>query len=253
MKSNYLATGGIFSNAQNHRQSTQKGESSATSTLQNIFIYSKAKESELFFLRKSCLVIILLILSVLITSGQTTFTLTAPARTSAGIYKTDGTLIRTLWNNVQKNAGTYQIKWDGTNDDSATVPAGNYNVKVLTNNVNYRWEGVIGNTSASFTGPDIHKGYLRMYSMCIAGNTAYYSNYYNEGHSSQFKISLDNPQSRTEILSYGQSSLYSATDGKTVYWAGDDVLGGHNNWFVFGTQVSDDKEESFSSGQSYAV
>jgi FlgD Ig-like domain len=186
-------------------------------------------------------------------SAQFSFSLPTSATTSAGIYNRDGLLIRTLWGGKRLSAGTHTGYWDGTTDDGTVAPVTNYNIRVLSNNVNYTWEGVLGNTSASFTGTTIHKGYLRMYSMAFAGNTGYYSNYYNEGHSSQFKFSVSNPQSRTEIFSYGQSTMYVATDGTNVYWAGDDVLGGHNNWFVFGTKVSDDNETSFSAGQSYTV
>lgn len=190
-------------------------------------------------------------------SGQVkipfSFSLPNTSSTSAGVFTSNGVLVKTIWSGVKYNAGNQTGVWDGTGDDGKLVPNANYNIRVLSNNVNYTWDGVIGNTSSAATGPTIHRGYLRMYSMAIAGNTAYYSNYYNEGHSSQYKFDLNNPQSRKEILSYGQSSMFVATDGTNVYWAGDDVFGGHSRWFVFGTKTSDDTEVSFSAGQSLGI
>ena len=54
--------------------------------------------------------------------GTFSFTLAAPANTSAGVYK-DGILIRTLWSNVPYSAGAHINTWDGKDDDGATAPS----------------------------------------------------------------------------------------------------------------------------------
>ncbi|MBC8001971.1 MAG: hypothetical protein H7X97_05225, partial [Opitutaceae bacterium] len=89
------------------------------------------------------------------------YTLPGDCRTSGGIYDEAGTLIRTLWSGKSYTAGTYNVAWDGNHDQHAEViapaPEGTYFLKVLANNVEYKWDGVIGNTSSSFASPHIWK------------------------------------------------------------------------------------------------
>ena len=72
-----------------------------------------------------------------------TFTLTSATRTSAGVYKKDSTLVRTLWANRAYAAGTFTEEWDGKDDygNTITSPDPSYDIKVLSNNVNYNWDG----------------------------------------------------------------------------------------------------------------
>lgn len=125
-----------------------------------------------------------------------TFTLTDSATTSAGVFKTDGTLVRTLWSNVPYAAGTHNEKWDGLDDAGSVVPSAGYQVKILTNNVKYEWEGVIGNNSSSSTGSGVHKTFQFMNAMTIAGNKAFYAAHYNEAYPSQYKFNTTNPQKK---------------------------------------------------------
>ena len=182
------------------------------------------------------------------------FTLRQSAKTSAGIYTSDSTLVRTLWSGVNYNAGTYKIKWDGTDDTGYILPNGNYIAKVLSNNVSYQWEGVIGNTSDSMTGSTKHRSFEIINCMTIAGNTAYCGAGYNEGHTSEFKFKLSTPQQRSSILpqnSTSQASFFTTTDGINVYWAGNDPVAntGYKN-FIFATSVADDTESIFPNGNS---
>ena len=81
------------------------------------------------------------------------FTLDEPCKTSAGVFATDGTLVRTLWSKTRYYApGTYSAVWDGLDDHSNAVPAGVYQVKLLQHNTEYAWDGVIGNTSEAISG-----------------------------------------------------------------------------------------------------
>ncbi len=193
--------------------------------------------------------------------GSFTFKLTSSARTSAGVYKTDSTLVRTLWADRNYAAGTYTEQWDGKDDFGNTIspPDATYIIKVLTNNVNYNWDGVIGNTSTATTGSKIHRGYYTsMTGMAITGTTAYFCQGYSEGYSSEAKFSITNPQVRLDLTGFGgrtstMNSDYVTTDGKNVYWAGYNAYQLSIS-FVHATTVSNDAQVNFgNNGQSYTM
>jgi uncharacterized repeat protein (TIGR01451 family) len=181
-----------------------------------------------------------------------TFSLAQPARTTAGVFTKEGVLLRTLWSGVSYAAGSFTRSWDGLDDQGLLVADGSYDIKVLSNNITYTWEGVIGNTSFGISQNNaVQRGFLRTHAMAITGNTAYYGNGYAEGNPSQAKFTLDKPQARIEFFPKGetaQATWFVATDGNTVYWAGYDGYGNGNTWFIFGTNTSDDKEKAFSQG-----
>ncbi|MGO8701861.1 MAG: Ig-like domain repeat protein [Limisphaerales bacterium] len=123
--------------------------------------------------------------SLCVAQGQTTsfsFTLDEPCKTSAGVYTSNGTLVRTLWSKHRYYAsGTYTALWDGLDDNSNQVPAGVYEIKLLQHNTEYLWDGVVGNTSAESSGPTVHLGFWPMADMAISGTNAFYVSGYNEG------------------------------------------------------------------------
>ncbi len=178
-----------------------------------------------------------------------TFTLGGSARTSAGIYNSSGVLLRTLWSGITYGAGSHTATWDGTDDQGHLIPSGTYTARVLSNNVNYTWEGVIGNTSDVMAGPTVMAGMTFIRDMAFGATTGYTSNGYGEQASVTNKFTISNPQSITRLLgnvASAESDLV-ATDGTTVYWAEQDSFG-VNLTFVCGTKVSDDSEVTFSSG-----
>ncbi len=192
-------------------------------------------------------------------TGSFSFTLANYSRTSAGVYKKDSTLVRTLWADRTYAAGSYIEYWDGKDDygNKIASPDAAYDIKVLSNNVNYNWDGIIGNTSSSNTGTGVHRGYYTsMTGMAIAGNTAYFCQGYSELYSSEAKFSTTNPQVRLDIFPGKVSTMnanYVTTDGIYVYWAGYDAYSGENS-FVHATKVSDDSQVSFGSyGSSYTM
>jgi hypothetical protein len=180
------------------------------------------------------------------------FTILRDANTSAGVFSVDGTLIKTLWSGIKYNAGTYQRWWDGTTDDGELAPNGNYHIKVLSNNVKYTWEGVIGNSSDVNTGPNVHQGMEAICSMAFSANKGFYTNNYNEQRSSCFSFNITNPQKKTSLLGWGLNAKYVATDGRVVYWAGNDPFNA-KRWMVCGTAVADDAEVSFGEGIGYST
>ena len=66
--------------------------------------------------------------------------------TSAGIFDSNGKLLRTLWALETFNAGNLNGSWDGFDDFGNPVPSGTYRWKVLRNGALYNNIGVIGNT-----------------------------------------------------------------------------------------------------------
>ena len=190
--------------------------------------------------------------------GKFTFSLSTSANTSAGVYKNDSVLIRTLWNNVSYKAGSYTSIWDGKDDygNTVTAPAASYKIKVLSNNVKYTWQGTIGNNSDMMTGSTKHRGYSNcMTGLSFAGNYGYFTTGYSEGSSSAGKFDIKTPNSKTPLFpaeTVTGNINYTATDGINVYWGVIDAFS-TNNTFVFGTRVSNDAEVNFSAGSSYGV
>lgn len=191
------------------------------------------------------------------TTGKFTFTLASSASTSAGVFTTDGTLVRTLWSTVKYEAGSHTMQWDGKDDYGVnlTNPAAKYEVKVLSNNINYTWAGTVGNTAKNQTGSKKFKGLFNcMRGLAIADGTAYFSTGYSEGNSSMHKLKLSDPQGKITINDARMTLNvdYVATDGKLVYWAGVDSYAASNT-MVTATKVVDDSEINFSTGTPYSV
>ena len=192
-----------------------------------------------------------------LTNGQFAFTLTTDAKTSAGVYDQSDVLVRTLWSGVTYTSGRHVEYWDGK-DDFGNMIATNtsvYNIKVLSNNVTYTWDGVVGNTSTAQNGEAKIRGHRTPGDMTIVGNNAYYETGFSEGDPTSNKFSLSNIQARQYIIWNGHRSLdldvnHIASDGTYVYWAGQDGWSSSGKSFTFATKVSDDTEVLFSNGVS---
>lgn len=170
------------------------------------------------------------------------------------MFAKDGTLIRTLWSGVSLNAGAYTKYWDGLDDKGQTPATATYDIRLMSNNVSYTWEGVIGNSSFGISqGNGLQRAFIRTKGMAIASDYAYYGAGYAEGNPSQARFALSNPQQRLDFFPKGstdQATLFVATDGKLVYWAGYDGYDNGNKWFVFATRTADNGEQSFANGQA---
>ncbi len=186
------------------------------------------------------------------------FSLSQASKTSAGVYKRNGNvLVRTLWNNVSYPAGTHTAYWDRVNDDGNMLTDTGYYIKVISNNVAYNWEGVVGNNSDSISGTSKIRAFDRFHSLTFAGQYGYYAVGYTEGVPSCYKFDISKPNSKINILwgPYKDIDLqcdYVSTDGSNVYWAGYDPYNA-NLSMVFTTKTSDDKEFIHSSGTSQAT
>jgi hypothetical protein len=161
------------------------------------------------------------------TAGQIGFTFTVPSTpyrsTSAVVVNpATGNLIRTLWTNRAYPTGTWGEIWDGTDDYGTPQPAGQYTVKLLTNNVTYTWDGLIGNTEGDWGGPfnwDNTGSFPR--AMAFINGTACEAAGYNEGFFGVYCFPEGTPNSGI----YPQTRLYEsymhafdiATDGSLYY------------------------------------
>ena len=160
------------------------------------------------------------------TNGIFNFELKSNLNTSAGVYNSDGVLVRTLWGGVRYDAGCYEAQWDGLLDDGTTqAPFGNYTIKILTNNVQYTWEGGIGDSSTEpFTNRKLRANDYNTF--VTVGSMAYAGAGYSE-HETALKtfnlsdINLPNaPSGQTEM-----NIVTMATDGNLIYVAGDKAFG----------------------------
>ena len=186
--------------------------------------------------------------------AQTTinFTLGRDYSTSAAVYAANGTLLRTLWRSVDYTAGPHQAAWDGLDDDGRAVPAGTYQVKVLTHNVRYVWEGVIGNTSASFTR-DVWRGLLGVYDAAFAGNDGFAALGYNEGTTALERFTTGNPQAAMEAQGPDRNATWVAvaTDGILYYSASNNSgWDDDNSSYVLANRVANNDQVALPKGQN---
>lgn len=169
------------------------------------------------------------------------FTLSGNANASAGVYtmasSTDSNyseLVRTLFSDVRLASGVTTVYWNGLDDLDRPLASSTYKIKLLTSNVVYTWDGVVGNSStqiSSLLGPfsgGPHQGENMMKSMVIATTTAIYTSGYNEGYLGLNTFDTSNPQLLTKNYGGGYP-IYAndlATDGTALYTIDTDYTNG---------------------------
>jgi hypothetical protein len=193
------------------------------------------------------------------TNGKDTipfsFNLDTASRTSAGVYNTEGVLLRTLWNNVKHIEGTHSSMWDKRDDDGKLVEDSLVVIKVVSNNIRYSWQGIVGNNSDNISGSTKYHNFENISSMAANGSDMYAGCEYNEAMNAQLRFRTDQPNkslSATPKKSYGQQTAFVATDGVTVFWAGFDPFSTDKSFsYVFGTTIQSGDEKSFTAGKYY--
>jgi hypothetical protein len=187
--------------------------------------------------------------------AQTTlrFKLDSTYTTSAGAYRADGKLVRTLWQKTTYNAGDYQVKWDGLDNEGKPVAAGTYKIKVIAHNEKYVWEGVIGNTSASWTD-NIWHSLTTMHDFCGAANGESYAALgYNEVTSGLVYNPTGTVQAPRRIFNTDLYDAFSFVRADNTYiYAATNNSGWDNlhSSFVMRFRQSDKGEAPWSSGQT---
>jgi hypothetical protein len=180
------------------------------------------------------------------------FTLDKNYTTSAGVYRADGTLVKTLWRREPYAAGTYTVTWDGKDDTGAAAAAGQYQIKLLYHNVQYVWDGAIGNTSTLQSGPHVYNGYLPIRDMAATDTTMFTVSGFNEGQNNLRLFSHANPR---YPRNYGRVDGWTSfslldTDGTNVYMANNEGGVGGPVSFVSAVKVSNNAEVAFLAGQT---
>ena len=202
---------------------------------------------------------------VIIASNQ--YTLSTRSITSAGVYDLNNKLVRTLWSNVSRAAGTYTVTWDGKNDAGTTV-SGTHKIKVISHQMTYQWTANIGNTSSIDTGSHKLRGLRTPFAGVEVGNYIYIAKGNTEGNTPIYKVAKSAPSYMIEVrpnLNHSSTfqTEYVCSDGTNVYWAGYDAWTGR--WpvdnaapdtnsriqsIIYATKVSDDLDYTFSSGKT---
>jgi hypothetical protein len=188
------------------------------------------------------------------TNGCVQFSFNLPSNstgsydTSAGVYNTaTGALIRTLWNNVQYQAGLNYGVWDGNDDSGNPLAKGtNYQIKLIYHNVQYIWQGMVGNTSTATSGGNVYHSFDLIHDMSFTGNataaTGYYTLSYNENGAVFHSFPMGSPQvpSGLNFQNYGNNYAdpssaiyYVAADAAKTYWAKVYGGAGGTNTYVF--------------------
>lgn len=182
--------------------------------------------------------------------------------TSAGVYL-NGIKIRNLWDAIVYSPGSHDSSWDGRDDLGNIVPKADYQIRVISGNLNATWMGVIGNTSTASTGESVHRAWITNEDMCFAGRWQYITNGYSEGNVTFVKTLIGSPNSSKQLIRIGGkngtglSGSWLATDGKKVYCAGSDSRGRDYKSLASFTFAIDTSEASnqiiFSSGVSRMI
>ncbi len=185
------------------------------------------------------------------------YTLSEKSRTSAGVYTEDGTLLRTLWSNVEKDAGTYKTpEWDGKDDDGKDVLGKAKYINVTSNNVKYEWLSPIGNNSKENFGESVFNNAETIQSMAQVGDFIYYSYGYNEKKPSFGKIKIDDIHTNIRLFKgenyhFGPSCYFLTADDSTVYLG---MLNTYNDeTLIFGINTNNDTEKIFEYGSRYGL
>jgi DNA-binding beta-propeller fold protein YncE len=176
---------------------------------------------------------------------------------SAGVYDSSDKLIRTLFSGKIFPQNIYTYDWDGKNDQGKTAPKSKYVIKLISNNVNYEWEGAIGNTSDSISGPTKWRGFGLANGLATAGKNVYVAQGYGEFMNSVYRFDVAAPNTKLPVHSKQagvQLALATCTDSNYVYWAEWVHSAGSrykSAWVIYATRVSDNKEVSFANGIEY--
>lgn len=182
-----------------------------------------------------------------------TYTLVAPAlTTSAAVYDANDVLQKTLWSSLTQSAGQHTAYWAGDMDDgSVATGTPPFYARVIAHNVQYVWEGIIGNLAPNFTDSSVMVGLNNpVQSAVIAGTNLWVSVGYNEGNStvSKFALSAPNTKIGSMLNDQGTSPNSIATDGTYLYWISNGGYGSVQRTFVAVQDLSTGNNVSLSSG-----
>ena len=190
-----------------------------------------------------------------------TYTLASSATVSLGIFKASDpepkTLLRTLISAVYQTAGTYTVYWDGLDDNGNNILSTNdYEAKLVTNNITYTWEGVVGNSSTYDSGATVIRNLRLPFDAVIADDKLFIAPGYSEGEDSTIsQINLSDIGQGYYVTKTGGNVtvINNATDGNYVYWNLIDPYSDTGSSFTFATSATGNAEILFSAGVSVSA
>ena len=188
---------------------------------------------------------------------RTTFAFTLPrdATTSAGVYDSQGRLLRTLWRANKLPAGVHLSDWDGTDDAGKSYAGREIVLKVIHHRVNPVWEGVIGNSSASLGDSKVHRAFHPPSSLLPIAGKMYYAVGYNEWQPGIHGFSLSAPQADTRPIAATDDAFVShsmlTSDGTRLYWA--NTGGVSRTSFVGAFNLATAQRSEFTRGKSICL
>jgi hypothetical protein len=190
-------------------------------------------------------------------SGITfSFTVATASTTSAAVYDASNQLFLTLWSGESVPIGTNIRVWNGKDNGGNPAPVGTYTIKVLTHNVQYIWDGCVGNTSyIANDHQNIHTAFDVFSCMVPFGNNVYYSVGGNEGQPTFGGFANSAPQVNTPPLRFVDpftSPSMMAIDSQKLYFVS---LGGFGNTtsFVYALTMGSGSRVGFSSQPSLCL
>ena len=186
---------------------------------------------------------------------QLTFSFDLPTSrtTSAGVFAADGKLVRTLWRGERVAAGRHTRSWDHRLDNGALAAAGNYTVGLVHHDIQYQWDGVVGNTSAVL-GRAPHRSFLPPMSLAADGLQLHLGLGYNEAHPVLSGLRVDDPQRSAPQVSHVDPFIGAglvASDGRQLFIA--HTGGIHRGSFVFAINLADGRQVEFAQGQAQCL
>jgi hypothetical protein len=214
------------------------------------------------------------LLIALLAAGATSAAAATPFRfdldneytTSAGVFDGTGRLVRTLWSARRLGIGPHAEDWDGLDDDgSALSPQASYEIRVLTHNLVYTWQGVAGNSTPDSLAPWRHTAPQFLGDLQIAAGRAYFTSRWEGALPAMRYLELGRPDSwyprPGTPIAYGYPASVGliAVDGKRVYWAHDSsefaFARGHggDQSFVIATDPDVVREVPFANGVATCV
>ena len=174
---------------------------------------------------------------------------------SVGVYTADNKLIRTLSRRATEGpCSPCSHLWDGKDEAGTPVQPGvPYTIKLIAYDVQYVWDGLVGNTSTSLSGPSHHAGQGFIQSLVVDGTNAFYAMGEQEGFPPVRRFDTGSPQTATTVMVPNARVNFDhvATDGVWLYIAnkGAPFDFGHPA-FVAATNVSDNSFAYFATGVS---
>ncbi|KPF49491.1 hypothetical protein D621_14785 [beta proteobacterium AAP51] len=187
------------------------------------------------------------------TALEFSFDLAQARSTSAGIYAADGRLLRTLWRGERLPPGRHVRRWDLQMDDGSPAPAAEVTVRVMHHDVQYRWQGVVGNTSAR-AGQMPFRSFMPPASLAADGRQLHIGLGYNEGQSAVTGLNTEDPQRPAPAVQHRDPFIgigLVASDGTALYMAQTGGLS--KQGFVFARRLADAQPVAFTQGQALCL